>query len=525
MTKPKDSSSEGTAKAAAPKKAASTTPVVPNVPKPVDTPDDKAKVAPKPAIDSALVGAPQGQPRDAAARKETVAPATKDAAAPLAAAAADVTDKPAAVTTPIAKPESSTETRIVEVRKAGFMPMLLGGVVAAGLGAAATWWAIPQLPEGWRPVSAPATDPQAQIAAARAAGAEAARSEIATSRATLIQDATKAATDAASTAGETAVREALNAAMSAAPTEAEAAAPVDAPTIDLSAIESQLQAQNQRIEGLDAALSALNTPAAPALETPGQGASTAGLAEAEPRAVLALQSALAQLKSRVDAQDQQLADLAARPTADPQAAARLEELRQQAEATQQAITAAAAEAEQRIASAQSEAAAVQEQTAQIGRRAQISTAVAGLQAALETGGSLEGGIADLTAGGIDLPEALAADVPSLIQLQADFDAASRAGLNAALKAESQGEGAMGAIGNFLRVQTGARSIEPREGDDPDAVLSRAADAVRRGNIQSALDDIATLPTAGQDAMSGWTADARRWAAARAALGELSASVK
>ncbi|MDF3607687.1 hypothetical protein PE067_17005 [Paracoccus sp. DMF-8] len=116
-------------------------------------------------------------------------------------------------------------------------------------------------------------------------------------------------------------------------------------------------------------------------------------------------------------------------------------------------------------------------------------------------------------------------MPSLVQLQADFDAASRAGLNAALKAESQGEGAMGAIGNFLRVQTGARSVEPREGEDPDAVLSRAADAVRRGNIQAALDDIATLPAAGQDAMSGWTAEAQRWVAARAALGDLSASVK
>lgn len=524
MTKPEDSTSEGSADKAATSKVAATTPVVPNVPKDAGADAAKPALPPKPAIDSALVGTPQGTPRDAAPRKAdpSAVPNVAQDGAPKAQAA-----KPEVVTA--AAPVTKTETRVVEVRKAGFMPMLLGGVVAAGLGAAATIWAIPQLPEGWAPVSAPAQDPQAQIAAARAAGAEAARSEIATSRATLIQDATKAASDAAREAGDAAVLAALNNAMSAAPDPAPDAVPGEAPSVDLSAIESQIQAQGQRIEGLDAALSALNAlaemPAEAATETPGQAASTAGLTEDGSRALLAVQSALAQLKSRVDAQESQLADLAARPTADPEAAAQLEQLRQQAAQTQQSIAAAAAEAEQRIASAQSEAAAVQEQTAQIGRRAQVTAAVAGLQAALETGGSLEGGIADLTAGGIDLPAGLSADVPSLVQLQADFDAASRAGLNAALKSQSQDEGAMGAIGNFLRVQTGARSVEPREGGDPDAVLSRAGDAVRRGNIQAALDEIATLPAAGQDAMSGWTAEAGRWATARAALGELSASVK
>ncbi|MDF3607686.1 hypothetical protein PE067_17000 [Paracoccus sp. DMF-8] len=368
MTKPEDSASAGITETAAPQKAASTTPVVPNVPKPSDAPGAKAEPAPKPAIDPALVGTPQGKPRDAAARKDATTPVppaatdTPEPDKPEPFKAAPVKTEPVKPETAVA-PATTSETRVVEVRKAGFMPVLLGGVVAAGLGAAATWWAIPQLPEGWRPVSAPAIDPQAQIDAARTAGTEAARSEIAAGRAALIEDATAAAREA----GDAAAREALAGAIPAAPAEA--------PTVDLSAIESQLQAQDQRIEGLDAALSALNAPAAtptptPA-ETPGQGASTAGLADADQRAVLALQSALAQLKSRVDAQDRQLADLAARPTADPQAAAQLEQLQQQAAQMQDSIAAAAAEAEQRIASARSEAAAVQEQTAQIGRRARF----------------------------------------------------------------------------------------------------------------------------------------------------------
>lgn len=504
MSKPEDSASESSTEKVVAKKAASSTPVVPNLEKQASG-TAKTEAAPKPAIDSALVGTPQGNPVEAATRKNSAQPAPAKPEAVVAAAPTPPEQAPV------------TQTRVVEVRKAGFIPTLLGGVVAAGLGAGATLWAIPQLPEGWRPVPAPVVDTQAQIAAARSAGAEAARSEIATSRAALIQDATKAATAAASAAGTDAVREALAGAISAAPETSTA----EVPAVDLSGLETQIQSQAQRIAGLDAALSALNTPA----EIPGQGASTAGLTDGDSRTVLALQSALAQLKSRVDAQDSQLADLAARPSADPQAAAQLDQMRQQADQMQQTIAAAAADAEQRIATAQSEAAAVQEQTAQIGRVAQVRAAVAGLQAALETGGSLEGGIADLTAAGVALPAGLSADLPSLVQLQADFDGASRAGLNAALKAASQGQGAMGAIGNFLRVQTGARSVQPREGGDPDAILSRAAEAVRRGNIQSALDEIATLPAAGQDAMSGWTADAKRWAGARAALGDLSVSVK
>lgn len=81
---------------------------------------------------------------------------------------------------------------------------------------------------------------------------------------------------------------------------------------------------------------------------------------------------------------------------------------------------------------------------------------------------------------------------------------------------------MGVIGDFLRVQTGARSVEPREGDDPDAVLSRADAAVKAGDIKGALGLIATLPQAGQDAMSGWTGKAAVWVQAKDALTALAA---
>ena len=93
---------------------------------------------------------------------------------------------------------------------------------------------------------------------------------------------------------------------------------------------------------------------------------------------------------------------------------------------------------------------------------------------------------------------------------------------AALKAAPANDGAMGVIGNFLRVQTGARSVEPREGSDPDAVLSRADAAVKAGDIPGALSEIGALPQPGQDAMSGWSAQARTWVEANAALTALAA---
>ena len=117
------------------------------------------------------------------------------------------------------------------------------------------------------------------------------------------------------------------------------------------------------------------------------------------------------------------------------------------------------------------------------------------------------------------PPALTARVPTLDELVAAFPPAARAGVRASLQAESaQGEGSI--LGNFLRAQTGARSVEPRQGSDADAVLSRAGAAVERGHIQAALDELAALPEAARPAMADWTAQAQAYVQAQAALGTL-----
>jgi len=70
------------------------------------------------------------------------------------------------------------------------------------------------------------------------------------------------------------------------------------------------------------------------------------------------------------------------------------------------------------------------------------------------------------------------------------------------------------------VQTGVRSLEPREGNDPDAVLSRAEAAVRAGDLGAALDEITALPDPGQAALADWAATAQTRADALGAMADV-----
>jgi hypothetical protein len=466
-----------------------------------------ARPEPKPAVESKLVGSASGP--DAAAPKAGAKPdvvpeakpaassvppvaksdAPKDAPKPEAAkpepvkAASAPSAGPVTAPTPPAAPPSApatkVETRVVEVRKAGFMPTLLGGVVAAGLGAGAAYWAIPHLPAAWQPVAAAAGD--GQLEAARAAGAEAATAAL--------QSQTEALATRAAEAGADAARQAL---ADAAPPAGDGAA---------------LNAQAEKLAALEKTVSDLAARPVVAPVVSGDGAEQ-------------MQAVLNELTARLSAQQQRLDELAARPVTDPGSAQQLQGFVAQAEALQQQIAASAAEAEQRIAAAESQASALQESAESANRRAQAATAAAALRAAIETGGSRDQALADLNTAGIEAPAVLSGDVPTLEQLRAEFPASARAGLAAALNAAPNNGGALGVIGDFLRVQTGARSVEPREGNDPDAVLSRADAAVKAGDIRGALTGIATLPEPAQAAMADWTSRAQLWVDADTALATL-----
>jgi len=166
----------------------------------------------------------------------------------------------------------------------------------------------------------------------------------------------------------------------------------------------------------------------------------------------------------------------------------------------------AAEATARIEGVAAQAATSEEAATATAKVTAVKVAVSQLQSALDNGGAFEATIANLTGAGVDVPavlvDAAKGGVPTLANLQESYPAAARAALAASVKATS-GDGAMGKIGSFFRSQVGARSLEPREGDDPDAVLSRAEAALGAGDIAGTIALIGALPDVGQATMAGW----------------------
>lgn len=187
---------------------------------------------------------------------------------------------------------------------------------------------------------------------------------------------------------------------------------------------------------------------------------------------------------------------------------------QEALAAQRAeVEAMAAEAEEKRASA--------EMTAQEALR---RSAVSQILTSLETGSSFGDAVASLQATGADVPDALVAQaggVSSVAQLTADFPEAAREALAAARKSDSDSGGGFGA---FLKTQLGARSLEPREGSDPDAVLSRMEAAAREGRLGDVMAEAEALPEAAQAPLQGWLDAAKARQAALDAANVLSQQI-
>ena len=93
------------------------------------------------------------------------------------------------------------------------------------------------------------------------------------------------------------------------------------------------------------------------------------------------------------------------------------------------------------------------------------------------------------------------------ELREGFAEAARSALNAARDELSESEGFTG-IGNYLRKQFQARSVTPKTGDDADAVLSRAEQALRENDLNGALNELDALPDAARDQMQPWIDQAR-----------------
>lgn len=308
----------------------------------------------------------------------------------------------------------------------------------------------------------------------------------------------------------------------------------DAPDPALSAMLEQMEAQQGSMAGLQeqiTALAAVEPPVPPTVDLSGVETAIAGVSED----VSSIGTAVETLAGRVVALeerpvftgevDEDSAAMAAavqaledRLAADRDAAAAAVAEAEAAQAAAAAELQAASDAAQAaIAEAQAEAQATADAT-------QARAALSRVQIAMAAGDPFADALAEING---DVPEALeavAADgVPTLEDLQVAYPAAARAALAEANRESASGN-VMGGLGAFLQNQVGGRSVVPREGDDPDAVLSRVGAAVDSGDLSAALTEIEILPEGARNLLADWVAQVRTRADADAALAELAASL-
>ena len=138
--------------------------------------------------------------------------------------------------------------------------------------------------------------------------------------------------------------------------------------------------------------------------------------------------------------------------------------------------------------------------------------LAQIRAAIDAGGPFDSAIKEFDEQvGEVLPNQLRSlaeeGVQTYQELRDSFAEAARSALNAARDELNESEGFAG-IGNYLRKQFQARSVKPKAGDDADAVLSRAEQALRENDLNGALNELDALPDAARDQMQPWIDQAR-----------------
>lgn len=278
------------------------------------------------------------------------------------------------------------------------------------------------------------------------------------------------------------------------------------PIADTSALEAQIAAQTADLAALKSELARVSELAAAP-----QPMADAGLADR----IAALETAAPaqDTSAEIEALSARLAAIEAMPTGDGTglsnaAVAALQAdiaaLKTQGSAVPTEIAGLVEATEARLTEVQAQADALKSQSEALALAASRRAALGQLRAALDTGAPFGAALTQL--GDAEIPAVLSdnavAGVPSLTALQASFPDAARAALEASLRAD-MGESWTERIGAYLRNQTGARSLTPREGTDPDAVLSRAEAALATGDLGATLSELSALPPAGLAAMSRW----------------------
>lgn len=287
-------------------------------------------------------------------------------------------------------------------------------------------------------------------------------------------------------------------------------------TDDVAAAITAVERQAGEIAALKAALEAEQANAA------------SRLAEVEAAVAAMAPADLQPVDDRLTAIEGRVATLEALPTdsggASPALAASVRALEQRMAvlandgALPDVLTAKVDEALRRLDEAEARALDTASEAEALSAAATRTAALDRLKAAVDAGMPYD----DVLAGweGDAMPAALtdhtATGLPTLASLQEGFPEAARAVLLAA-RTVSGGDGWAARLTDFLQAQTGARSLTPREGADPDAVLSRAEAALREGRLADALVELNGLDPQIAGPLAEWSVKAGQRRDADAAL--------
>ena len=413
------------------------------------------------------------RPEGRSANKETAMPAddkrSKDDTLAESARAEDITDAELVSDALADRPTETAPPPPVRRRGGGaFLGTVLGGILAAGAG----FGLARMVPGGWPVQGNSALEAQIKAQEDSLAGLKAQLSDLA---ARPVQDSTE----------EIAALKSELQKMIA--DSADSAAVVD-PAPMIAEATGDIQAS---IAVLDGRLTEI--------EKRPVGGAGAGVSSA---AIAAYDRQLQDLRAQIAAQNGQGSDIAAQ------------------------IEAVAADAKAQLAAAAQDAERLKAEAEAAVQTATTGAAMGRIRAAIEAGGPYAGAVADLTALGMQIPPDIAGlaetGVPTLTELQRSFPAVARDALSAALRAQTA-TGWGDRLTAFLRTQTGARSLSPRDGTDPDAVLSRAEGLLADGDIAATLAELGTLPAAAKDVLAPWVTEAESRQKAIAAMSALSAA--
>ncbi len=142
----------------------------------------------------------------------------------------------------------------------------------------------------------------------------------------------------------------------------------------------------------------------------------------------------------------------------------------------------------------------------------ITNSLDALRKALSTGIPFTSTLAELENAGVEvMPTALTTTsdgIATMAELRADFPDAAHKAIRASIIA-SAGDGFFTSIGAFTKAQFAGRSLTPQTGVGPDAVLSRAEEALKRDDLGAALVEINTLPQSAvePEEIAAWLDDA------------------